>query len=53
MIALRVNSIMLDYEMSFADQEDVFAVAEEVLYNTFCKFTIRKSLETLQTHNLL
>jgi aspartyl-tRNA synthetase len=32
----------LDYEMSFADQEDVFAVAEEVLYNTFCKFTDKK-----------
>jgi aspartyl-tRNA synthetase len=28
--------------MSFADQEDVFAVAEEVLYNTFCKFTDKK-----------
>ncbi len=29
----------LDFEMSFAEQEDVFAVAEEVLYETFSKFT--------------
>lgn len=29
----------LDFEMSFATQEDVFAVAEEVLYETFTKFT--------------
>ncbi len=29
----------LDYEMSFATQEDVFAVAEEVLYETFKKFS--------------
>ncbi len=28
----------LDFEMSFATQEDVFAVAEEVLYDTFTKF---------------
>ena len=28
----------LDYEMSFATQEDVFAVAEDVLYDTFVKF---------------
>ncbi len=29
----------LDFEMAFATQEDVFAVAETVLYNTFTKFT--------------
>ena len=29
----------LDFEMAFATQEDVFAVAEEVLYNTFKQFT--------------
>ena len=29
----------LDYEMAFATQEDVFAVAEEVLYETFKKFS--------------
>ena len=29
----------LDFEMAFATQEDVFAVAEEVLYETFAKFT--------------
>ena len=29
----------LDFEMAFAIQEDVFAVAEEVLYETFTKFT--------------
>ncbi|MCR5652448.1 MAG: aspartate--tRNA ligase [Ruminococcus sp.] len=29
----------LDYEMAFATQEDVFKVAEEVLYDTFKKFT--------------
>ena len=29
----------LDFEMAFATQEDVFAVAEEVLYETFTKFT--------------
>jgi aspartyl-tRNA synthetase len=28
----------LDFEMAFAEQEDVFAVAEEVLYDTFKKF---------------
>ncbi|MDE5777220.1 MAG: aspartate--tRNA ligase [Lachnospiraceae bacterium] len=28
----------LDFEMSFATQEDVFAVGEEVLYETFAKF---------------
>ena len=29
----------LDFEMAFATQEDVFEVAEEVLYETFTKFT--------------
>ncbi|MBR6780306.1 MAG: aspartate--tRNA ligase [Clostridia bacterium] len=29
----------LDFEMAFATQEDVFAVAETVLYNTFTQFT--------------
>ena len=29
----------LDFEMAFATQEDVFAVAEEVIYNTFKKFS--------------
>ncbi len=29
----------LDFEMSFATQEDVFDVAEQVLYNTFKKFS--------------
>lgn len=29
----------LDFEMSFATQEDVFAAAEEVLYDTFSKFS--------------
>ncbi len=28
----------LDFEMAFATQEDVFAVADEVLYDTFTKF---------------
>lgn len=28
----------LDFEMAFATQEDVFAAAEEVLYDTFVKF---------------
>lgn len=28
----------LDFEMAFATQEDVFAVAEDVLYDTFTKF---------------
>ncbi len=28
----------LDFEMAFATQEDVFAVAEEALYDTFTKF---------------
>ena len=29
----------LDFEMAFATQEDVFAVAEQVVYNTFSKFS--------------
>ncbi len=29
----------LDFEMAFATQEDVFAVAEEVLYESFTKFS--------------
>ncbi len=29
----------LDFEMAFATQEDVFAVAEQVIYNTFKKFS--------------
>ena len=29
----------LDFEMSFATQDDVFAVAEQVVYNTFKKFS--------------
>ena len=29
----------LDFEMAFATQEDVFAIAEEVLYETFKKFS--------------
>ena len=32
----------LDFEMSFATQEDVFAVAEQVVYNTFTKFSSKK-----------
>jgi aspartyl-tRNA synthetase len=32
----------LDFEMSFAEQEDVFKVAETVLYNTFVKFGKKK-----------
>ena len=32
----------LDFEMSFAEQEDVFEVAEEVLYDTFTKFSDKK-----------
>lgn len=32
----------LDFEMSFATQEDVFAVAEKVVYNTFKKFSNKK-----------
>ncbi|HIQ79991.1 MAG TPA: aspartate--tRNA ligase [Candidatus Scatavimonas merdigallinarum] len=29
----------LDFEMAFATQEDVFDVAQQVLYQTFCKFS--------------
>ncbi len=29
----------LDFELAFATQEDVFAVAQEVLYETFCTFS--------------
>ena len=32
----------LDFEMAFATQEDVFAVAEQVVYNTFTHFTNKK-----------
>lgn len=32
----------LDFEMAFATQEDVFEVAETVIYNTFTKFTDKK-----------
>ncbi|MBE7023636.1 MAG: aspartate--tRNA ligase [Clostridia bacterium] len=32
----------LDFEMSFATQEDVFEVAETVIYNTFTKFSDKK-----------
>lgn len=32
----------LDFEMSFATQEDVFEVAEKVVYNTFTKFSTKK-----------
>ena len=32
----------LDFEMSFATQEDVFDVAEQVLYDTFSTFTDKK-----------
>lgn len=32
----------LDFEMSFATQEDVFEVAEKVIYNTFKKFSDKK-----------
>lgn len=32
----------LDFEMSFATQEDVFEVAETVIYNTFNKFSDKK-----------
>jgi len=32
----------LDFEMSFATQEDVFAVAEEVMYETFTKFSDKR-----------
>ncbi len=32
----------LDFEMAFATQEDVFAVAEEVLYSVFTEFSDKK-----------
>ena len=32
----------LDFEMAFAEQEDVLKVAEEVVYDTFKKFTDKK-----------
>ena len=32
----------LDFEMAFAEQEDVFTVAEEVMYETFNEFTDKK-----------
>ncbi len=32
----------LDFEMAFATQEDVFEVAETVIYNTFSRFTDKK-----------
>ncbi len=32
----------LDFEMSFANQEDVFSVAEEVLFETFSKFSSKE-----------
>ncbi|MBQ8759467.1 MAG: aspartate--tRNA ligase, partial [Clostridia bacterium] len=35
----------LDFEMAFASQEDVFAVGEQVLYNTFKEFTDKKVSE--------
>ena len=34
----------LDFEMAFAEQEDVFAVSETVLYNTFKKFAPDKEI---------
>ena len=38
----RANSTKPDFEMAFATQEDVLAVAEEVLSETFAKFTDKK-----------
>ncbi|MBQ4092155.1 MAG: aspartate--tRNA ligase [Firmicutes bacterium] len=35
----------LDFEMAFATQEDVFEVAEKVLYNTFKQFSDKKVSE--------
>ena len=32
----------LDFEMAFAEQEDVFAVGEAVMYDTFTEFTDKK-----------
>lgn len=37
----------LDFEMAFATQEDVFAVGEKVLYNTFKKFAPEAEITTL------
>lgn len=37
----------LDFEMAFATQEDVFAVGEKVLYNTFKKFAPESEITTL------
>lgn len=37
----------LDFEMAFANQEDVFAVGEKVLYNTFKKFAPEAEITTL------
>ena len=34
----------LDFEMAFAEQEDVFAVAETVLYDTFAAFSDEKKV---------
>lgn len=34
----------LDFEMSFATQEDVFTVAEKVLYDVFTEFSDKKSV---------
>ncbi len=35
----------LDFEMAFAEQEDVFAVAEEVLSETFARFSDKKVIK--------
>ena len=32
----------LDFEMAFAEAEDVYTVAEEVLYDTFTKFSTKE-----------
>ncbi|MCL2819802.1 MAG: aspartate--tRNA ligase [Oscillospiraceae bacterium] len=32
----------LDFEMAFAEQEDVFAIGEKVMYETFTKFSDKK-----------
>ena len=36
----------LDFEMSFATQEDVFTIAEEIFHETFSKFSDKKVSET-------
>lgn len=36
----------LDFEMAFAEQEDVLKVAEDVIYSVFRKFTDKKITET-------